>query len=155
MEPFLFISDPQPKQSNIINNIEHTKALVNKPKLAYTYIEWKQLPTWTKTVMMTKYRKYTFTALLITPWTREHKKDSKACSYGNALQKQMTWAWRTWTFLRYMSYAINVLFFPIREIKFHFGWTVVTLYSLSQSSEQTLIFMCPCSSSMSITCFKL
>ena len=47
MEPLLFISDPQPEQSSRIINIEYTIPLVNKPKLAYTYIEWKQLPTWT------------------------------------------------------------------------------------------------------------
>ena len=43
MEPLLFISDPQPEQSSRINNIEHTIPLVNKPKLAYTYIEWKTI----------------------------------------------------------------------------------------------------------------
>jgi hypothetical protein len=85
MEPLLFISDPQPEQSSKINNIEHIIPLVNKPKLAYTYIEWKQLPTWTKTVVMMKYRKCTFTTLLMTPWTGEHKEDSKACSYRNVL----------------------------------------------------------------------
>ena len=67
MEPLLFLFDPQPEQSSRINNIEHTIPLVNKPKLAYTYIEWKQLPTWTKIVVTTKYRKYTFTTLLMTP----------------------------------------------------------------------------------------
>jgi hypothetical protein len=44
MKLLLFISDPQPEQSSRINDIEHTIPLVNKPKLAYTYIEWKQLP---------------------------------------------------------------------------------------------------------------
>ena len=39
------LSDPQLEQSSRINNIEHNIPLVNKPKLAYTYIEWKQLPT--------------------------------------------------------------------------------------------------------------
>jgi hypothetical protein len=39
MEPLLFIFDPQPEQSCRINNIEHTIPLVNKTKLAYTYIE--------------------------------------------------------------------------------------------------------------------
>jgi hypothetical protein len=85
MEPLLFIFDPQSKQSSRINNIDHTIPLVGKPKSPYSYIEWKQLPTWTKTVVMTKCRKCIFTTLLMTPWTKEHKEDSKTYSYGNTL----------------------------------------------------------------------
>jgi hypothetical protein len=45
MKPLFFVSDPQSEQSSGIKNIKHTISLVNKAKLAYAYIEWKQLPT--------------------------------------------------------------------------------------------------------------
>ena len=74
----------QPAQSSRINNIQHTIPFVNKPKLAYIYNQKNCVPK-QRHVVTTKYSKCTFTALLMTPWTRKHKEDSKVYSYGNAL----------------------------------------------------------------------
>jgi hypothetical protein len=143
MEPLLFIYDPQLEQRSRINNIEHSIPLVNKPKLAYTYIEWKQLSTWTKTVVTTKCRKCTFTALLMTPWTREHKEDSKACSYENALLIYKSGWHGHGGYEPFCGLChIQSMFYPFQQRKWNHSIIIITKLRINFNIHVSKQFLC-------------